>query len=163
VVEAGALTDPLSGRDLELIAQVVDPSGAVIATDRAGVPAEPFSDEPAPVGQQVIITVDQLFEEVEDSTEGLEDEGPYVVVVLGVAFDDGAGTVQVAASLEDAADALEAFLPALWIGIIVLLAIVGATTWASTGRALRPVKAQHSIGVSASPRRRTSSAAWRSR
>ena len=88
--------------------------------------------------------MDQLFEEVEDSTEGLEDEGPYVVIVRGVAFDDGAGTVQVAASLEDAADALEAFLPALWIGIIVLLAIVAATTWALTGRALRPVEEMRS-------------------
>lgn len=144
VVEAGALTDPLPGRDLELIAQVVGPSGGVIATDRTGVPTEPFSDEPAPIGQQVIITVDQLFEEVEDSTEGLEDEGPYVVIVRGVAFDDGGGTVQVAASLEDAADALEAFLPALWIGIIVLLAIVAATAWALTGRALRPVEEMRS-------------------
>lgn len=144
LVEAGALTDPLPGRDLELVAQVVDVSGAVIASDRAAGRAAPFSTESVAVGSRRIVTVDELFEAIEDTPGGIEDEGPYVVIVQGVTVNGGSGTVQVAASLEDAGDAVEAAAPALWIGILALLVIVGLTTWALTGRALRPVEEMRS-------------------
>jgi signal transduction histidine kinase len=144
LIEAGALTDPLPGRDLDLVAQVVDASGVVIAADRAAGRAAPFTTDPVVVGGRLIVTVDELFEAVEGTEDGLEDEGPYVVAVQGVAVNGGSGTVQVAASLEDAGEAVTAVAPALWIGITVLLVIVGVTTWALTGRALRPVEEMRS-------------------
>lgn len=144
LIDAGALTDPLPGRDLELVAQVVDASGVVVAADRAAGRAAPFTTEPVGVGGRLIVTVDELFESIEGREDGLEDEGPYVVVVQGVAGDGGSATVQVAASLEDAGEALDAVAPVLWIGILAVLAIVGITTWALTGRALRPVEEMRS-------------------
>ena len=67
-----------------------------------------------------------------------------MVVVRGVAGAGGPATVQVAASLEDAGEAVDAVAPALWLGFVAVLAIVGITTWALTGRALRPVEEMRS-------------------
>jgi signal transduction histidine kinase len=139
LVAAGALVDPLPGRDPELFAQVVDQDGAVVASDRAisGVPAVAEIDV-AP-GQRRLETLDDILEGFEDEDAGLEDQGPYAVVAIGVTLPSGNGTVLVAASLEGAAQAERAVLPLLGIGLPLLLVLVGLTVWRLTGRALRPV------------------------
>jgi signal transduction histidine kinase len=140
LIEAGALEDPLPGLDPELFAQVVDSSGEVVASDRAisGVPAV-ASIAVAP-GEQLVLTLDDILEGFEDEAAGLEDQGPYAVVALGVTLPGGPGSVIVAASLEDAAQARNAVLPLLGIGLPLLLILVGLTVWILTGRALHPVE-----------------------
>jgi signal transduction histidine kinase len=139
LVETGVLTDPLPGRDLELFAQVIDSSGAVVAADRAVADVGAFVETmPAP-GRSVEVRADSLFEELEERG-GLEDEGPYLVVATGVRLEQGPGAVLVAASLEDASEAVGAVVPLLGVGLPLLLVIVGITTWVLTGRALRPVE-----------------------
>ncbi|MFQ5948139.1 MAG: ATP-binding protein [Acidimicrobiia bacterium] len=144
LVEAGALKDPLPGRDPEFLAQVVDNSGQVVAADRAiqGIPA--FTGSAVAIGQQAEFTVDSLFEAAEDELEEIEDEGPYSVVAIGVDLSEGSGAVLVAASLEPSADARNAVVPVLSLGLPFLLGIVAATTWFLTGRALRPVERMRS-------------------
>ena len=140
LIAAGALEDPLPGLDPELFAQVVDASGAVVASDRAisGIPA--VATIPVLPGEQRVVTLDDILEGYEDEAAGLEDQGPYAVVALGVTLLQGPGTVVVAASLEDAAEARNAVLPLLGVGLPLLLIVVGVTVWLLTGRALRPVK-----------------------
>lgn len=139
LITAGALEDPLPGRDPELFAQVVDASGAVVASDRAiaGIPA--VANLAVSPGQQRIETLDDILEGYEDEPEGLEDQGPYAVVALGVQLPTGPGGILVAGSLEDAAEAENAVLPLLGIGLPLLLILVGVVVWILTGRALRPV------------------------
>ena len=140
LIAAGAVEDPLPGRDPERLGQIIDSSGAVIAADRAiaGVPALVEID--VTLGEERISTRDDILEGYEDEAAGLEDQGPYAIVVRGVTLPGGPGTVIVAASLEDAAQARNAVLPALGIGLPSLLALVGLTVWLLTGRALRPVE-----------------------
>ena len=140
LIAAGALEDPLPGLDPELFAQVVDASGAVVASDRAisGIPA--VATIPVSPGERRVVTLDGILEGYEDEAAGLEDQGPYAVVALGVTLLSGPGTVVVAASLEDAARARSAVLPLLGIGLPLLLILVGFTVWVLTGRALRPVE-----------------------
>lgn len=140
LVDAGALEDPLPGLDSDLFAQVLDSSGRVVASDRAisGIPAvASISVSP---GERVVRTMDDILEDYEDEAGGLEDQGPYAVVALGVTLPDGPGAVLVAASLEDAAQARNAILPLLGFGLPLLLVLVGITVWVLTGRALRPVE-----------------------
>lgn len=68
------------------------------------------------------------------------DEGPFVVVARGLAFSHGTGVVLVAASLDNAAEAVRQATPLLVVGLPVLLVIVGLLTRVLTGRALAPVE-----------------------
>lgn len=137
LVEAGALSDPLPGTDPDFLAQVVAGT-EVIAADRilSGLP--PLSTAMPGVGEQIDATVDDLLEPFEEL--GLEDEGPYLVVVRGVEWNEGRAGVIVAASLEPAVQARSAVRPVLGIGLPLLMLIVGATTWVLAGRALHPVE-----------------------
>lgn len=140
LVETSPAPDPLPGLDPELLAQIIDGSGRVIASDATitGIPALATLD--AAVGTRRIVVLDDILEGFEDEPAGLEDQGPYVVVVRGVTLDSGApGKVLVAASLEDAAQARNAVLPVLGAGLPILLVLIGAVVWFLTGRALRPV------------------------
>ncbi len=135
--EGGTLEDPLPSRDAELIAQVIDASGDVIAADRVleGIPA--LAAPGLAVGETSEYTSQDLLEPYEDGL--VEDEGPYAVVVRGVELRAGTGVVLVAASLEPASNARRAVIPVLGVGLPLLLALLGAVTWLLTGRALRPV------------------------
>jgi signal transduction histidine kinase len=139
LLAAGALEDPLPGRDPELFAQVVDASGEVVASDRAiaGIPA--VWRVAVGAGEERVAVLDDILEGYEDEAAGLEDQGPYAVVALGVTLPSGPGTVLVAASLEDAAQARNAILPLLGVGLPLLLTLVAVAVWFLTGRALRPV------------------------
>lgn len=139
LIAAGALEDPLPGRDPELFAQVVDASGTVVASDLAisGIPA--VADLVVAPGERRVETLDDILEGYEDEPSGLEDQGPYAVVALGVELPGGPGEILVAGSLEDAAQAENAVLPLLGIGLPLLLILVAVVVWILTGRALRPV------------------------
>ncbi len=139
LAEADLLSGELPGADPELYAQVVT-GPTVLASDEAIGGAPPLSDLRPATGERVTLEVDDLLEATEEDLPQFEDEGPYVVVAFGVELSDGAGAVLVAASLEDAREALEAFRPLLGIGLPLLLAVVAVTTWILTGRALRPVE-----------------------
>ena len=93
-----------------------------------------------PIGIPVHLTLDDVLEGFEDEPAGLEDQGPYAVVGVGVEMPSGVGKVIVAASLEDAAQARNTLLPLLGIGLPLLLVVVGSTVWVLTGLALRPVE-----------------------
>ena len=140
LVAADAVVDPLPGRDPELLAQVIGPAGEVVAADRivAGVP--PLASPELRVGEDRMVVLDDIVEGFENPTPGLEDRGPYAVALRGVTLPDGRGIVLVAGSLEDAAQARDALLLSLGVGLPLLLVMLGATVWVLTGRALRPVE-----------------------
>ncbi len=144
----GGLADPLPSRDAELIAQVIDAEGRVVAADRVlqGIPA--LAAPGLAVGELVEYTSQDLLEPFEDAV--VEDEGPYMVLVQGVELDGGSGVVLVAASLEPAANARRAVIPVLGVGLPLLLAVLAAVTWLLTGRALRPVERMRAeaVGIS---------------
>jgi len=137
LVETGALADPLPGRDPNLLAQVVDASGVVIAADRAVEDVAPFVSPGAAQGQGTGVTVPDLFGE---SQGEVEDRSPYWVVIREASTPEGPVRVLVASSLERAQEAADAAAPMLGIGLPAILAVVALTTWLLTGRALRPVE-----------------------
>jgi signal transduction histidine kinase len=132
------VTDPLPGRDPELIAQIVAQNGDVIAADGAaqGLPA--VIDVAAELGERRILRVDRLAPGIVEEVD-TEDAGPFVVVADGVTVDGRPATVLVAASLEDASTAQQVFVPLLGLGLPGVLGVVGLVTWFLTGRSLRPV------------------------
>ncbi len=138
LVAADAVTDPLPGRDPELIAQIVAQNGEVIAADGAaqGLPA--VIDVATEVGERRILRVDRLAQGIVEEVD-TEDSGPFAVVADGVTVDGRPATVLVAASLEDASTARRAFVPLLGLGLPGVLGVVGLVTWLLTGRSLRPV------------------------
>lgn len=140
LIQAGALDNPLLGLSDDMVVQVVDRSGQVVAASSGLEGVEPFAAiDPGPDRLEAF-RVDGLFEELEDISPFVEDESPYRVVVLG--FDTGgqAGTVQVAVTLEPADAAVDALRPLLLTGFPILLAAVGLIIWQLTGRAFRPVE-----------------------
>jgi signal transduction histidine kinase len=137
LVETGALADPLPGRDPNVLAQVVDASGVVIAADRAAEGVAPFVSPGAAEGQLTGVTVSDLFGE---SQGEIEDRSPYWVVIREASTPEGPVRVLVASSLERAQEAADAAAPMLGIGLPAILAVVALTTWLLTGRALQPVE-----------------------
>ncbi len=135
LVQANALDDPLPGRDPEVMAQVIDEAGRVIAADPSVAGLPPLTAIEIPPGARTTIRLDELDVESGDIGE----DGPYVVAAEGVELAGGPATVLVTASLEDAREAAGAFGPLLAVGLPLLLAIVGLVTWRMTGRSLRPV------------------------
>lgn len=140
LVESGVVGDPLPGLNQQALAQIVDAAGDIVASDQILVGVDPITDVQNKTGERTILKVPSLFEDFENEATGLEDDGPYVVVVEGVALADGVGQVMVAASLESAVEAVDATEPLLFVGLPLVLLVVGATTWLLTGRALRPVE-----------------------
>ncbi len=140
LIEADAIENPLQGVSDDMVVQVVDRSGTVVAATVGLEGLDPFAMvDPGP-GRFAILKVDGIFEEIEDTSPFIEDESPYRIVVLG--FDTGAeaGTVQVAVTLETAQAAVDALRPLLLTGFPILLAAVGFIVWKLTGRALQPVE-----------------------
>ncbi|MGQ0841603.1 sensor histidine kinase [Actinokineospora sp.] len=69
------------------------------------------------------------------------DDERFLAVAVAAETGRGRFVVQVARSLDDVADPTQAVVLALVVGLPVLLAVVGATTWLAVGRALAPVDA----------------------
>ena len=131
-IRAGALTPNLadSGGD-DSWAQVVDESGSVVA-------ASPNVAGKARISRLLPEGNDAASQKVHDLPVG---EGPFRIVARRVSTPTGDFTVYVARNLEAVDENTEDLARLLLIGFPVLLAIVGATMWIVTGRALRPVEA----------------------
>ncbi len=139
LVEGGALEDPLPGLSRATVAQIVNESNSVVASDRILAGVDPMTTVNSRLGERTTLRIESLFEKFENEETGLEDDGPYVVLVQGVSLAGGVGQVMVAASLQSAVEAVDATEPLLFVGLPLLLLVVGLTTWLLTGRALRPV------------------------
>lgn len=138
LVEANAVTDSLPGRDPELLGQIVDDRGVVLAADRAAAELPPIASTEVAPGRRQVLHVPRLAPGIEPEVD-IEDSGPFLLVAEGVTIAGRPATVLVAASLEDALAARSAFVPLLGLGLPALLIIVGLVTWVLTGRALHPV------------------------
>ncbi len=117
---------PVGDPEEEFI-QVLDVSGGVVASSSNVTGSEALAT-PEPGTTERIDAV------------GFED-GAFLTVARAVDAPDGPRIVVVGRSLDDAGEAVGTVALLLAIGVPVLLAIVGAITWAMTGRALRPVEA----------------------
>jgi signal transduction histidine kinase len=114
----------------ETIVQVVDSEGRVVSSSANVAGAPPFSRlDPGPAGH-LSTTADNL--PVAD--------GPFRVVADRVPTAGGVFTVYVAATLEGVRESTDDLVRRLLLGLPLLLAVVGVTTWVVAGRALRPVE-----------------------
>ena len=109
--------------DDDLLIQIVDPSGHVVAA------SPDLDDEPvvsvAPGDSRVVHI----------------DDDRYVAAALEVDTPDGARTVIAARSLESVTEATELVGQLLLIGLPILLLVVAVTMWVLAGRTLAPVEA----------------------
>jgi signal transduction histidine kinase len=126
--------------DSELVAQLVDSNGRVTASDASATGMPAFVDPGLRPGGRAKYRLDEIESGPGGASAFDLDEGPFVVIARGVALGDGNGVLLVAASLDNASEAVGQAIPLLVIGLPVLLAIVGALTWVLTGRALAPVE-----------------------
>ena len=115
------------------------------AEERAAAVAGQIDADGLPARLVVGDDEDEIVVEVVDS-EGhrvrgreLPDDG-YLVVSDDAASGGEEYVVRVAASLEDVEESTAALVPALLVGVPVLLLVVGVTTWAVVTRALAPVE-----------------------
>ncbi|HEX2042589.1 MAG TPA: ATP-binding protein [Acidimicrobiales bacterium] len=115
-----------AGDDEDLLVQVLDRSGAVVAAsdNLAGRPA--IARLRPGEAREVDVPVD-------DDT--------YLAVAAATTTDRGPVTVVVARTLETVEESTDVVVRLLAVGLPVLLLVVGGTTWKVTGRALAPVGA----------------------
>lgn len=137
LAEAGALPDSILSSTGDQHVQVVE-GGRVVAGTFVVDQLPPLTDLQLGPGQSTVVDLpESVFDQIEESTGLIEDEGPYVLAAHGY---EG-GTVLVASSIDAAATAVNALRPLLWVGWPVTLAVVAITVWFLTGWALRPVEA----------------------
>lgn len=110
----------LSGRD-DLVIQIIDGSGRVIATDHSKV-TDPILTRPGRTEGARVATVDDTFAAV--GSKASTGDG---LIVVGVSEEQVARVLQVASVL-------------LMAGVPVSVALLAAVVWFSIGRALRPVE-----------------------
>ncbi|GAA3823864.1 two-component sensor histidine kinase [Cellulomonas soli] len=122
-VTSGLNLNPTAGED-EAHVQLLAAGQLVAASSTADQPTADVPDALAP-GQVV----------------DLAGTGPTVGVALGVGGVDGVDTVVVWQSYASGQEAVLDVVQALALGVPVLVALVGVTTYLLTGRALRPVEA----------------------
>jgi signal transduction histidine kinase len=145
IAKRGPLPDPLPGLGEDLLVQVLDRSGTVVASSGS------IKGQPALVsvrldpGASRTFGVASLDESRADaaSGEGGADPGePFLIASVGVLASDGtSATVLVAASLNPVQQLVDVLTPRLLIGLPILMMVVGLTVWILTGWALRPVEA----------------------
>ena len=141
LAEADALPGTIISAGDEQHVQVVE-GGAVVAATFVLDRFPPLATlEPAPGETASLDLPEAVFEAIEEETGLIEDEGPYVLVARGYQRDGMKGAVLVASSLDEAASAVNALRPLLWVGWPATLAAVALTVWFLTGWALRPVQA----------------------
>jgi signal transduction histidine kinase len=133
LVEAGVARDPLSGRNPDLLAQVIS-DGSVVAADAGASGLAPFSAiQPSP-GETILLHVEAPAGIIDD--DGLPERGPWVLAMVGTS--DGT-TVIAGTPLDEAAEVFGAAAGIVGLGVVALLVVVAAATWRLTGRALLPV------------------------
>ncbi|MDP2181704.1 MAG: HAMP domain-containing sensor histidine kinase [Actinomycetota bacterium] len=145
LAKAGSVPHPVPGRGEDQLVQVFDAGGAVTASSASIEGQAPLVDIQLAPGESRTYTVPSLLEsggENGEAGEGGADPGvAFLVSAIGVASPAGPVTVMVAGSLDPVQQMVDVLQPRLEIGLPLILLIVGATVWALTGRALRPVEA----------------------
>jgi signal transduction histidine kinase len=111
--------------------QVLDPAGRVTEASYELAGAQPISPLRPAAGERAWDT----------RHLPIPREPPFRILATGVATPDGPRTVLVAESMETVADATEALIAALLLGMPLLAAVVGVATFLFVGRTLRPVEA----------------------
>jgi signal transduction histidine kinase len=129
-IEHGSIPPTIETGDAdEEFIQVMDPAGVVISA------TENLS------GRTPVVTDLENDEGV--VVEGLpfeDGDGRFIVVAKTAPTDQGPHTVVVGRALEEVSDATNEVARLVILGLPVLLAVVGAVTWAVVGRALAPVE-----------------------
>jgi signal transduction histidine kinase len=115
----------VAGSDEQLV-QVMTPAGAVVASS-PNIAGEPAVAPLAPGQSARVITP--------------LDNDPFVAVAESAQTADGQRIVVVARALVDVLDTTTVLTQLLIIGVPVMVAVVGLTTWFAVGRALAPVEA----------------------
>ncbi|HDL49477.1 MAG TPA: HAMP domain-containing protein [Actinobacteria bacterium] len=121
-------------------AQVIDPSGTVIAStlDIEGQQAVTADTVPAGVLRLTeMAALDASGEQ--DAGENHDEEAPYLVAITGAASGDGVYQVVVVGSLASVNRAIATLIPMLAVGIPLLVMVGAWMTWGLVGRSLRPV------------------------
>jgi len=132
LAEAGKLPAILNAPNDDTVAlQVVDASGSVVTSTR-NIEGEAAMVSNLPVAGPSAQTA---------SVSALDETTPFRIVSVPAASPSGPLTVYAATSLEPAAIAVEVLRRILLTLSPFALALVAATTWVVTGRALRPVEA----------------------
>lgn len=137
-LDAGRGADAFPGAS-ELVAQLVGSDGELLAGDQAAALMPSFVDVNLEPGGHAEVRVETLVSGPGGVNAFDQDEGPFIVAAHGVALEDGSGAILVAASLDNAAEAVQQAIPLLAVGLPILLVVVAALTWLLTGRALAPV------------------------
>jgi signal transduction histidine kinase len=112
----------------DIVVQVLDPSGAVLAASASVAGAGPVSPLRPAAGR--------MAREDRDV-----DEDEFRVVAVGVGRPDGTYVVLAAGSMDEVDDGTEVAGTALLVGLPLLTLVVGAATFVFVGRGLRPVEA----------------------
>lgn len=115
------------------LVQVVDQTGAVVASSSARAAHQPLSTL-RPADGQVRRRELSRIQILDD------DDDPYLVVTRGVAHEGVTYDVTVASSTQTQRDTVGTVLTYLLAGFPVLLLLVGGATWVLVGRALDPVE-----------------------
>lgn len=144
LAKSGTVPNPIPGRGEDLLVQVVDSTGAVIASSASIEGQAPLVDVKIPPSQARTFQVDALAEiDGPGDGEGGADRGvAFLIAAAGVDSPHGGHeTVIVAASLDPIRQLIDLLLPRLALGLPLIMIIVGLTVWWLTGRALSPVEA----------------------
>lgn len=146
LAKAGPVPNPIPGRGEDLLVQVVDSTGTVVASSASIEGQAPLVEERLLPSQMMTFRVDALAEA--NNTGGADGEGgadkgvAFLIAAVGVNSPvSGHETVIVAASLDPIRQLIDLLLPRLALGLPLIMLIVGLTVWWLTGRALSPVEA----------------------
>ncbi|MBA3311068.1 MAG: ATP-binding protein [Actinomycetota bacterium] len=132
-LEAGQLPDVVTVDDDDVLVQVVDQAGGVVAAS-AGLVGERavLPSSQAGAGGEVR-TVDRV-----SVTDGAE---PFRVLAVPVLTGDERFVVVVGLPLDDVEESVDQLENALALGVPAVIALLAGITWVLVGRALRPVEA----------------------
>jgi signal transduction histidine kinase len=137
-LEAGEPPDNLELPEQDdAFVQVIGRDGEVVASSPELAGAEPAAD----VAPGESVRVDSIPSE----------DDPFVIVAEEAETGDGDLVVLAGRSIDDIRESTTTVAGLLAVGIPLLVAVVGATTWAVVGRALRPVEAIRAEADSISP------------
>jgi signal transduction histidine kinase len=126
LARTGDLTGVLANVDDDGMAQVVGPTGEVVAASPNLVGRAAVSDQPA--GPSLAVRTFQAPDDLETET--------YRVWSASGQSPDGPVDVYVGSSLESVAEASSALRRALWVGVPVVVVLLGVVIWLLLGRTL---------------------------
>ena len=135
LVAAGDASDPLSGHNPDLIAQIVDEGGRVVAADAGVAGLPPFVDIIPPAGETAETRIPAPAGLIDD--DGIPERGPWLFVARGL---DNGGAAIVGAPLDDVEAVFGTALPIVAAATAAVVGVVAILTWLLAGFALRPVE-----------------------